>query len=202
MFTKIDELHLPDHYHLDGSDACYFIGEYTAGRGFAHSDTNQFIYNLKKSVDRRGLPEYRHKEAAIVQAGRVLRSSLNPEFIRRGTFVPIPPSCAEDDPLYDDRIAEVIRAIAPQIDVRKLIRQVVSTPGAHLVQNRPGPRQLYENYQIDESLAFPTPSAIAIVDDVLTTGAHYKAIQRILQERFPGVPVSGLFLARRVPNTE
>jgi hypothetical protein len=48
----------------------------------------------------------------------------------------------------------------------------------------------------------PRPSRIAVVDDVLTTSAHFKAIKRILKETFDEVEVLGLFLARRVPNTE
>lgn len=202
MLTQIDELHLPDHWYLDAHDNCYFIGEYTAGKGYTYSSTNQFIYNLKKSVERRGTPEYKHKGAAIRQAARALNTSLNPEFIERATFVPVPPSYAPGDPLYDDRITQVIQGIAPNVDVRELVRQTRSTPGAHLLDDRPGPRQLYANYEIDDDLTEPTPSAIAVVDDVLTTGAHFKAMQRILNENFPDVPVVGLFLARRVPNTE
>src|SRR2546430_4188852 len=50
--------------------------------------------------------------------------------------------------------------------------------------DRPGPRQLYENYSIDDSLTEPVPVQIAVVDDVLTTGAHFKAMKRILCENF------------------
>ncbi|MGB7283322.1 MAG: hypothetical protein WBE13_13750 [Candidatus Acidiferrum sp.] len=202
MLTRIDELHLPDHYYLDREDECYFIGEYTAGRGYTHSNTNQFIYNLKKSVERRGTLEYRYKEEAIRRGAFELRRSLNPEFVQRGTFVPVPPSCTADDPLFDDRITQMIRLIDSHVDAREIVRQIVSTPGAHAVQDRPGPGQLYNNYEIDESLEEPTPSGIAVVDDVLTTGAHFKAMKRVLDEIFPGVQVVGLFLARRVPNTE
>ena len=50
MLTKLDELNLTDHRHLDARDECYFIGEYTAGRGYSHSATNQLILNLKKAL--------------------------------------------------------------------------------------------------------------------------------------------------------
>jgi predicted amidophosphoribosyltransferase len=63
-------------------------------------------------------------------------------------------------------------------------------------------RPLYQNYEIDESLIEPIPSRIAVVDDVLTTGAHFRTMKRILQETFPEAQVIGLFLARRIPNTE
>ena len=87
MLTKLDELNLPDHWYLDATDECYFIGEYTAGRGYSHSSTNQLILNLKKSVDRRGLAEWSYKEAAIRQAAATLRQSLHPDFLGSATFV-------------------------------------------------------------------------------------------------------------------
>jgi hypothetical protein len=202
MLTKIDELTLPDHWHLDGTDECYFIGEYTAGQGFSHSATNQLILNLKKGLDRRGRPEWIWKERAIQQAATVLRGSLNPAFLQNATFVPVPPCRATNDPLYDDRMSRVLRLLGPEVDVRELVKQIESTEGAHISPDRPGPRQLYENYSIDDSLTEPAPMQIAVVDDVLTTGAHFKAMKRILNETFQGVEVVGLFLARRVPNTE
>jgi predicted amidophosphoribosyltransferase len=202
MLTKIDELNLADHYYLEPADECYFIGEYTAGRGYAHSATNQLIYNLKKSVDRRGLAEYRFKEEAIAQAGYALSQFLNPTFIQNGTFVPIPPSKSRDDPLYDDRISRVIRSIGPHAELREIIYQRVNAPVTHLSQYRQNPNQIYENYVIEGELVRPLPNAIAVVDDVITTGAHFKGAQKILSENFPDVKIYGLFLARRVPGTE
>ncbi len=201
MLTKIDELNLPDHCYLDSTDECYFIGEYTKGQGYAHSSTNQLIYNLKKSVDRRGLPEYWHKEQAMRTAAATLGKSLNPEFMKHGTFVPIPPSRAKDDVLYDDRMSQIIRLLGGKVDLREVVEQIVSTPGAHLSQFRPGPSALYANYRIANIGESPT-GAIAVVDDVLTTGAHFKAMKRILSETYADVKIYGVFLARRVPGTE
>jgi len=62
--TQIDDLIRPDHYYLDSNDDCYFLGEYTARKGFAFSATNQLILNFKKTVDRRGTGEWRHKDRA------------------------------------------------------------------------------------------------------------------------------------------
>jgi adenine/guanine phosphoribosyltransferase-like PRPP-binding protein len=36
---------------------------------------------------------------------------------------------------------------------------------------------------------------IAIVDDILTTGAHFKACKTVLQERFPEAQIFGIFIA-------
>jgi len=47
---KIDALTLPDHSYLDGSDICYYAGDYTAGENHAFSQTNQLIFNFKKAL--------------------------------------------------------------------------------------------------------------------------------------------------------
>lgn len=58
--------------------------------------------------------------------------------------------------------------------------------------------ELLQLYSIDESVAAPMPGAIGIVDDVLTAGTHYRAMHTVLANRFPGVPIIGLFVARRI----
>lgn len=106
MLTKLDELYLHHHWYLSREDECYFSGEYTARRGYAYSETNGLISNLKKGVERRGLPEWRYKEQAIWLAAARLRESLSPAFLQSATVVPIPPSKAPTDLLYDDRMTK------------------------------------------------------------------------------------------------
>ena len=77
-FTKIDDLTRVDHWYLTENDACYFIGEYTARMGYAYSTTNNLVLNFKKTIDRRGLPEWRYKRRAIGQAAVAFRTALGP----------------------------------------------------------------------------------------------------------------------------
>jgi predicted amidophosphoribosyltransferase len=42
------------------------------------------------------------------------------------------------------------------------------------------------------------PDIVVLFDDALTTGSHFTGIEIVLRERFPGVTVFGLFLARAV----
>lgn len=202
MLTKIDDLTFPDHYRLDSTDECCFVGEYTARAGYSYSATNDLVHNLKKGMERKDRPEWRYKISAIATASLQLRNSLNPDYLRVATFVPIPPCRAKDDPLYDDRMVQILRQFGSDVDVRELIVQSESYDASHGgATSRPGPDELYQRYQIDQTLIEPVPRSIAVVDDVLTTGAHFKAMQRMLNETFPGVPLIGLFLARRVPET-
>ena len=197
--TLVDELTRRDHYYLDETDNCVFIGEYTARAGYQHSQTNQLILNLKKGVDRRGLREWRYKELAITRAARTFEAVLTNEALDEWTFVPIPPSKARSDPAYDDRMSRVVQTIRPSrpVDARELIVQTETMDAAHDRDDRPGPREIAALYRIDETLTAPKPTALVVVDDVLTTGAHFKAAQSVLQTQFPGVPVYGLFVARR-----
>jgi len=111
--TKIDQLTRSDHHYLTAEDECYFLGEYTARKGFDYSDTNQLILNLKKSMDRKGRPEWPHKGAAIRTASTSLANALLPSWLQNYVFVPIPPSKAKGDGAYDVSLRLARVAIYP-----------------------------------------------------------------------------------------
>lgn len=207
MYTRlsqIDDLTRPDHTYLEVTDQCWYLGEYTARQGFAFSETNNLIKNLKKDVDRRGRPEWRYKERAISTVAGDLREILGQAGVEGVTFVPMPPSKAKSDPLHDDRMTQILRQMGEgwRLDLRELLMMRQSMAASHMADQRPSQQTLYENMAIDEHKVTPAPTDIIIFDDVLTAGAHFKAAQRRLQERFPGVRTYGLFIARRVPNTD
>ncbi|MBI4874825.1 MAG: hypothetical protein HY822_09365 [Acidobacteria bacterium] len=72
---------------------------------------------------------------------------------------------------------------------------------SHSAHERPSIGELVANYAIDENFTRPSPRVIGIVDDVLTTGAHFKAMREVLSGRFPDVMIVGIFLARRAPES-
>ena len=202
-FTKIDDLTRSDHYYLTADDNCYFIGEYTARRGYAYSPTNSLIVNFKKTMDRRRRSEWQYKEQAIQQAADAFRIALNQKALDRLTFVPVPPSKAKEDPLYDNRLTRMLRAIrvSPALDIRELVVQTESTDAVHSSGRRPQPGNMEELYRVDVASTVPLPEVIAVVDDILTTGAHFRAMKSALSTCFPATPIIGLFIARRVPDT-
>ena len=87
-----------------------------------------------------------------------------------------------------------------EIDVRPLVVQAASTTAAHEAGDgeRITVAELLAVYRIDEAQCHPAPTTIWIMDDVLTAGTHYRAMHHVLAARFPGVPIYGVFLARRV----
>src|SRR5438445_6579656 len=99
----------------------------------------------------------------------MFRASLNDKAREILTFVPVPPSKAKGDPLYDDRIQQMLRRIWPgqPVNVRELVIQTVSTDAVHDNTIRPTPAQLEARYEIDRRLLDPMPQGIAVVDDLV-----------------------------------
>lgn len=198
---KLERVHKRDHFYLEETDACYYFGEYTPRAGYGHSPTNQAISNLKKSVTLVGTPQYHWKIESIRDYGALLNQAFdwgNPN-VQDTTWVPVPPSKAKGSSEYDDRMLQVLYAMSSgrSLDIRDLVYQKNSTDSSHLaIGKRPSPQELSVNYEIDLTLSHPTPKTIAIVDDVLTAGAHFKAMQLVLNRHFPGVMTFGVFLAR------
>ena len=199
--TKIDDLSRPDHSYLTAADDCYFLGEYTARKGYRFSTTNNLIINLKKPMDRQGRPEWPYKARAIQTVAQALRTALNDNARRTLTFVPVPPSKAKTDPLYDDRLLQVLHGVWPgqTTDVRELIIQPASSDAAHDRDDRPKPAELAARYVVERGLLRPKPQIVAVVDDLVTTGAHFVAMRTILRREFPDTRIVGVLIARRVP---
>jgi hypothetical protein len=199
LLTEIDDLLRDEHWHLTKDDQCYALREYIARGGWQAGETNQLILNLKKTPDRRGKPEWHYKVGAIRQAGRELREAIDVKWLDGAVLVPMPPSKAPNDPAYDDRMLRVAEVMCDgtRAEVREILSQAVSTDAVHLQDQSRDVDALAQNFEVDEACCTPAPSKIAILDDVLTTGAHFRAAKRVLRERFSAAHIIGLFIARR-----
>ena len=97
--SRIDDLTRTDHSYLSAGDECFYLREYNARKGYQFSPTNQLIFNLKKPMERRGMPDWPHKRRAIETAGKEMRAAidaLNATWLSVATLVPMPPSRGED----------------------------------------------------------------------------------------------------------
>lgn len=203
--ARIDDSTRPQHRHLAVSDSCIYLGEYSAREGFQASEMNQLIFNLKKPVSKKGSPGYHYKAEAIEKAARWIATRFSAKSLSSATFIPIPPSKITGDPEYDDRVAEILMSIPRfgknvAIDVRKdAVTQVTSTEAAHQYPGaRLTPEEYAQNYRVNPLIATDTKDKIVIFDDVLTTGAHFKAMKLVLEQSLPGKKFIGLFVARTV----
>jgi|694.fasta_scaffold42168_4 predicted amidophosphoribosyltransferase len=199
--SEIDDSNRADHGRLSSDDKCLYLYEYTSGRDYSFSTTNNLINNLKKKPTA-SQAQLRYKSGAITLCADALREALNPKWLDIATIVPVPGSKAADHPDFDDRMSRVAKLIRPDLDVRNLVVQTASTAAAHEAAADLGERvsveDLLQLYQINEPQALPPPTTIGVLDDVLTAGTHFRAMKTKLGERFPDVPITGIFIARRV----
>ncbi len=200
--TRIDELHLAEFPYLRPDDDCYYHGEYTVRQGYDFSTTNDLVINLKKGLEYKNGPAWKYKAQAIRTCADAFLGGVGSEWLSTVTLVPIPPSKAKSDPQYDDRILQILRALeasaSVRCDVRELIIQRRSYDPSHSSSDRISPADLHQLYHLAPDLLEPQPVRVALVDDVLTTGAHFRAGKDLLLKQWPDAHVTGLFVARAV----
>ena len=208
--TVVGDLERPDHSHLPEDAVCYFWGEYTPrrhidGPAWNYSPTNQLVSNFKKKMDRRQQPDWRYKLAAIQEIAVAFAGFWDWQALHQQgvALIPVPPSKARNDPLYDPRMLQMLNALQARTGLPLDVRDCLSFSGiygaSHENEERPTPAQLYAALSFDAvaGRVNSPPSAILLFDDMLTTGAHFVAASRKLREVFPGVEIVGQFVARR-----
>lgn len=196
----VEQGHLNQHHYLEHSDKCYFFDVMPPGRDNWGVPIKSLVYNLKKRPTENG---YQYKAGAIRETAHYLYNAIKKDSFKRVTIVPTPPSKIDTHPEYDDRLWNVLLELKKllkddqvDLDMRKIIYQTENYESSHKGVDRIKLDDLEKIYAIDSNCLSPTPSLIIVFDDVLTSGCHYKAMQRILSKQFPNTEIYGIFLAR------
>lgn len=202
---QIDETTVGQHFSLAATDTCYYIWEYAARQPFNFSPTNQLVKNLKiKPIEIvASPPRRRYKQEAIAHCANALRTLIPQGWVENdATIVPLPGSKANGHPDYDDRLQLILRNAFSgyDADIRPLLIQTESTPADHENAVRLSPAELRTVTHIDAERAArgATRPVIAVLDDVLNSGKHFKVAQELLSQRFPDTTIIGIFIARCV----
>ncbi len=199
-WTRIDDLVRADHMHLQPGDECFCFCEFKAGDQWYGPVSQQYIYNLKKPMTQKGLRDWKYKGQAIDACAEVLGRDMGKLMQQPGAvFVPVPPSKTKGHAEYDDRMLQVLRKASAKeklnADIRELVCQRKDMQASHLGGSR-NIRELIQNYEINQSCTEPPPKIAIIVDDLVTTGAHFKAMQSVLIAEFGQIKTLGLFMGR------
>lgn len=130
-----------------------------------------------------------------------LRGNLDPDKLAEQNYiaVPAPPSKRRDDPEYDDRMIQVVQKFCDgsNLECRELLLTTKNRQAAHASEARRDQEELRKTLKVNPACAKPAPGGVLLFDDVLTTGCTFKACEAVLQEAYPGIPVLGIFIARR-----
>jgi predicted amidophosphoribosyltransferase len=194
LWKKFDQAAETFPVRLEPTDVCYYAREYISGVGYKGSECNQLISNFKKPTAKRANHyEWQHKVNAMRKFAEELARAL-----RDGTQVAcIPTSKCRTDPDYDSRLDDTLRLLGQKRPTLKIVQPfhaIQTLQAAHLGGDR-NIEAFYRNLAWDGGL---TGNLLVLIDDVITTGSHFKACQRKIQEYQPGFKVVGVFWAKTV----
>lgn len=209
-WSLVDRLNRP--INLGETDHCFYYLRYTPRAGYRHSYANQEILNYKIPIGtENGLtkkPSRRpHKLRAIGNYARAVIEFMAAKTLRatgerlvdlgdRVGIVPAPTSMTPDDPEYDDRNVRTCEIICADTGF-KFCRDVETVEFIGRSHSR-GTRSPERIKQSMERVAHDCDSCelVFVVDDVLTSGAHFAAIRSLLSETGCAARVFGLFYAK------
>ena len=195
------------YYYLEKDDACYFYDVFIAGgkkdKGFPNS-INNLINNFKKSPTQQGEAHYHYKKKATKEISDILIHLKEWNKLKNFTWVPVPPHLHRADKYFDTRLFDVLNLIKKEmsLDVKDLVQIKETRTPVHIAhrvnESRIKPEDHYNNYEINKQLIDPIPSNIVIFDDLIVTGAGFKAMKQILSEIYPNAKIIGVFIARYI----
>ncbi|MDM1065799.1 hypothetical protein [Myroides odoratimimus] len=183
--------------NLDDDDFCLYALEYCAEKGLGF---NSHIYNIKKPIND---PNVAWKNRSMQYFGNNINSVLGKEnidkILENWSIVLVPPSKCRTDLLYDNRLDKIIELAKLKGAVVDLLYIEVNRNAAH----NGGRRDVgyYESlFRINEKELSKLKNKVIIFDDVITSGAQYKAVKNTLLSINPELEIRGLFLARTICN--
>ncbi len=189
--------HCPDHEKKE----IFYARIYTIGQGYKYSTTNDHIINLKHPPNSASGP-LQYKKVAIRQFAQELAGFFNFNSSIQFAAVPVPPSKTRGHALYDDRLEQVVKQVeqlCQNVVAFPVLEGIVDMDPYHSGAGRSA-QGCFDAMQIvaDQRKLYgqSTGRLIAVVDDVLTSGAHYEAARWHLQREFPGDQGIGVFWAK------
>jgi len=196
-WKKIDEsMSVP---YLEPDDFCIFARDYYPYYGYQEGETNSLIFNFKKPISAKGTNQWKHREKAVNKFANEA-SEIIP--LNKKIYVTaIPSSLAKSDENYNFKFEDFfteLKIIRPEIKDISPITIIKSTQASHYG----GAREIDEiltNYKWT-GMEEPNPEFILLFDDVITTGAHFKAFQKFLKQNGFMGKVYGIFWAKSFYN--
>lgn len=210
-FTELKQEDLIEHNNLDIDDSIFHLEYYESGGTFQESTGNNLIINLKKRIDKKGESDWIHKKKAIRSIAVKIAEELNSgseNAYRRIYWIPVPPSKMKTDPMYDDRVYQIlVLSQAVCNDDRHLVADVIyqkeSREPFTAAKSTRSVEDLLSNYEMNDIPNYnPETDLIVIFDDVLTSGCHFKAVKSKILGRYSNAKIRGIFVARTIPRKQ
>ncbi len=191
------------HRFVDPDDACAYkmIRERhrDGDRGYSRAYSTITNFKISPALKESNPARYRYKIEAIKTISDDVAALFDENASRAARYLLVPavtskPRCHS---LYDDRLELVCASVAerfPFVDFARILDIDCEIDSAH----RGGTRDVDEicrHVRVAEGFDLSGYGKIYLFDDVITTGAHFKACQKAIHEIY-GVKAGGIFWAR------
>jgi predicted amidophosphoribosyltransferase len=188
VLTPLEGPMLADHAYLEASDECYFLWEYRAS--LAGDPATRLIRNFKLKPGMKTS----HKAAAMHHAAAALSAVIPEAWRSQALFVPLPPSKSAGHAEYDERLLKLLHWVQPGLTNIRGILQTRTDNAAF--QKGISPVERAANMIVTSVGRVLQPETLVLVDDVVTSGSHFKAACLVLNRTYRPRKIIGLFLAR------
>lgn len=196
FWKKVDQVLINNIQHLNANDNCYYAKDYVPGVGYQGSIVNDDILNFKKAP---GSPGQQHRARAVNKFAVEVSTILNCDQGRKFYVTAVPSSKNKHDPMYDRRfedLFEELKKFSPCIEVVWPVVAINSVQASHHSGSR-DPDVLKQNYNYS-GFAGIEPESLIVFDDVLTSGAHFRAYKDFIIESGYQGKVFGVFWAKTI----
>ncbi len=195
-WNRFEKEHL---LYIKPDDVWIYAKEYKSGTGYEGGPVNSLVLNLKKSPSKKNTPEWPHRENAVRQFKEDVTPLLkiNP---KGGVLTAVPSSKTKNHPEYNNRFEDLFREILKSLPPGWLVEWPVeikkTEKSSHLSRER-NPEILKKNY-IWKGFKNKEPKILCVFDDVITTGAHLRAMSDFLRENGYKGKIIGICWAKTV----
>lgn len=183
---------------LTEEDKCYYFLNYN-DLGFKYSESNQTVFNFKKDISKANIPhEWQYRNLAIEKFVKYLSESINWIHQGQATVIPAHTSKPRASSSFNNRIDLVVDKLSFQyptfISVEKILDAQCEVLAAHCGGER-NLNAIKSNLLVSNFQKAPS-SIVILIDDVLTTGSHFRACKDMILAHDSRVKdVIGIFLA-------
>jgi hypothetical protein len=187
-----------DHFYVNREDRCYFGTEYFSRAPEGCNEDTDLLRGYKRTdaVGAEAEPRTRNFEQDALKG---LHTIVGYFELWDCLFVPVPSS---HETVLGSRSGRITRLLMETklhfgICYARLIEQLYPTRASHLSKTRLRPAEICSGWRVSTRCLSQSGLRIAVVDDILVSGAHFTAAREMLRWTNPDAEIVGCFLARR-----
>ncbi|MBE8182379.1 MAG: hypothetical protein HAW61_02505 [Candidatus Portiera sp.] len=200
-WRAISKQHEDRPSHLNTKDNCGFLGDRYKWNLPQAGELSKKIENFKKGIDRKGKSDWTHRNKAIEAFAWHIEMFLNnnSKLLSSLCLMAVPSSKHPDDPSYDRRFEDLFdelnKIMTQPVTIKTPIIVKESTKPVHKGGER-NPIAIANNYVWQEKETLSGIQNLVVCDDVITTGAHFRAVSDFLRKKGYKNQITGLFFGR------